>query len=291
MYVVAGVTGHTGRVVAETLLSRKEPVRVIVRDGVKGASWKEKGAQVAIASLTETDALTSALRGAWGAYLLIPPQMGAEDVLGAQGVIVDAIAAAVKRSGIPHVVALSSLGAAEPTGTGPIRILHRLERSLTGAASNQTFLRAAYFAENSEAVLSQVQANRVFPTFLTPGKAISMVATVDIGYAAASLLLEPASGTKIVDLLGPAEYAPEDVAVILSRLTGHEIKVLPMPLDQVVPIFTSFGVSRNAAELFREMFDAINKGMVAPSSPPAITMHGSTGVEKVLSDMLQHATA
>ena len=31
MFVVAGVTGHTGRVVAEKLLQQKKPVRVIVR--------------------------------------------------------------------------------------------------------------------------------------------------------------------------------------------------------------------------------------------------------------------
>ena len=37
MFVVLGVTGHTGAVVAETLLARKQPVRVVVRSTDKGA--------------------------------------------------------------------------------------------------------------------------------------------------------------------------------------------------------------------------------------------------------------
>ena len=40
MFVVLGATGHTGAVVAETLLARKQSVRVVVRSADKGAAWK-----------------------------------------------------------------------------------------------------------------------------------------------------------------------------------------------------------------------------------------------------------
>src|SRR2546428_10330715 len=43
MFVVAGVTGNTGRVVAELLLSHRHPVRVVVRDEQKTAEWRERG--------------------------------------------------------------------------------------------------------------------------------------------------------------------------------------------------------------------------------------------------------
>ena len=35
MYVIAGVTGHTGRVVAETLLAKGQPIRTVLRDETK----------------------------------------------------------------------------------------------------------------------------------------------------------------------------------------------------------------------------------------------------------------
>src|SRR5579863_8408986 len=80
MFAVAGVSGHTGKVVAETLLAQKKPVRVIVRDAAKGEEWKRRGAEVAVADLEDAEALTRALRGADSAYLLLPPMMGSTDV-------------------------------------------------------------------------------------------------------------------------------------------------------------------------------------------------------------------
>ena len=77
MFVVLGATGNTGSVVADTLLSRKQPVRIVVRSADKGAAWKAKGAEIAVASLDEVSSLSEALQGAKGVYLLVPPNYGA----------------------------------------------------------------------------------------------------------------------------------------------------------------------------------------------------------------------
>ncbi len=74
MFVVAGVSGNTGSVVANTLLSQGHAVRVLVRDAAKGAAWKAKGAEVAVADLQGSEeGLASAFAGAEGAYVLLPP--------------------------------------------------------------------------------------------------------------------------------------------------------------------------------------------------------------------------
>ena len=62
MFVISGVTGHTGSVVAQSLIDRGHPVRVIVRSEAKGESWKAKGAEVAIADIMDVDAMTNAYR-------------------------------------------------------------------------------------------------------------------------------------------------------------------------------------------------------------------------------------
>ena len=51
MFVIAGVTGHVGSVVAQELLAKKQPIKVIVRNTAKGAAWSKKGAQVAVGTL------------------------------------------------------------------------------------------------------------------------------------------------------------------------------------------------------------------------------------------------
>src|SRR5579872_3482166 len=76
MYVIAGVSGNTGSVAANTLLSEGYAVRVLVRDPAKGDPWKAKGAEVAVADLYgDEGALARAFSGAKGVYVLLPPLM------------------------------------------------------------------------------------------------------------------------------------------------------------------------------------------------------------------------
>ena len=134
MFAVAGVTGHTGSVVAATLLERKQQVRVIVRTSKKGDAWKAKGAQVAVASLEDVQALTKALQGVTGAYLLVPPNYKAMEYMEDRRRVTEAMASAVGSSGLRHVVLLSSLGGQLTAKTGPVRTLHYAERRLGALA-------------------------------------------------------------------------------------------------------------------------------------------------------------
>ena len=78
-FVVAGVSGNTGKVVAESLLARGKQVRVVVREEGKAAALRAKGADVAVADLSDAAALGQALAGAEGAYVLVPPTITAPD--------------------------------------------------------------------------------------------------------------------------------------------------------------------------------------------------------------------
>src|SRR5688500_5122379 len=123
MYAIAGVSGHTGSVAADTLLAQGKKVRVIVRDAAKGEAWKAKGAEVAIASLDDSAALAKAFAGAEGAYVLLPPSPTSSDPVGHNARVTASIAKAVKAANLPHVVLLSSVGAQHADGTGPIKTL------------------------------------------------------------------------------------------------------------------------------------------------------------------------
>ena len=96
MFVVVGATGNTGSAVVDTLLSRKQPVRIVVRTSDKGEAWKAKGAEIAVASLDDVSALTKAFEGAKGVYLLVPPNYGAAAWLVDQGESVTAKASMAK---------------------------------------------------------------------------------------------------------------------------------------------------------------------------------------------------
>jgi uncharacterized protein YbjT (DUF2867 family) len=228
MFVVLGATGNTGKVVANTLLAQGKAVRVVLLDTARGQAWKDKGAEVAVADVEDRAALERALRGAEGAYVLLPPALRSSQVRVDNDRRAKNLAAAIGAAGVEHVVMLSSMGAQHPDGTGPILSIHDAEATLGAMLSvgsptrGVTFLRAAYFMENWAIALQGVEQG-ILPTFLQSDRAIPMVATRDIGLAAARLLAEGGSGRRVIQLAGPHEYSPHDVAAALGRVVGKAI--------------------------------------------------------------------
>ena len=223
MFVVLGATGHTGSVVAETLLARKQAVRVVVRAADKGAAWKAKGADVAVASLEDVPAMTKALTGATGLYLLVPPNYGAAAWLKEQRQRMDQAAEAVKASGVSHVVFLSSVGGQLAGGTGPIQAVHYGEQQLGSVAKHLTVLRPCYFMDNWAPGIGMAKGQGLLPTFIAPAAKVPMISTLDIGRTGAERLLAGGSGKRIVELAGPEEYSPNDVALAVGQLLGKPV--------------------------------------------------------------------
>ncbi len=287
MIAVAGVSGQTGSAAAARLLDRHRPTRVIVRDAAKGDPWKARGAEVAVASLTDAEALAAALTGVDAAYRLIPPAYNAPDLLAAQGVVVDAIARALEKARVGHVVLLSSVGAQHATGTGPIRILHRAEQRLRDAGRPATFLRAPYFVENWAGVLPAVTGQGVLPSLLPLDQPIEMATTADIGKAAADLLAGPApAGVSVVEMGGPAPISARQLAKGLGAALGRHIEPIQLPLDQVVPIFTGLGFAESAAQLVREMYGAVYEGRLEFEDPRAPHVRGQQTAADALAALI-----
>jgi uncharacterized protein YbjT (DUF2867 family) len=262
MFAIAGVTGHTGKVVADTLLAKNHPIRVVVRDKNKGAQWKVRGAEVAEASLDDSVSLGRALKGAQGAYILLPPDATTTDFFGSRAKMIDAIGRAVVDAGLPHLVFLSSIGAHVPKGHGPIGAPYRAERTFETLGIGTTFVRAAYFLENYGTVLAVAKNDGVLPSFLPAHFVHSVVTTTDIGRVAAQALLDGPRGRRVVELSGPADVTPADVAVTLTELLGRTVSVVEAPLDAVVPTFMSFGISQHMSEVYRGMYEGFINGVV-----------------------------
>jgi len=279
-FVVAGVSGHTGQVVAETLLAQKRAVKVVVRDAAKGSPWKAKGADVAVADLGDAGALTQALKGAEGAYVLVPPTFTAPNFRAYQDRLSTAIADAARASRVPHVVFLSSIGAQLASDSGPVVGLHVAEETFRREkATAWTFLRAGYFMENLGALFATLPQGFI-PSFLPASLGIDMIATVDIGKQAAALLVEGGKGTEVVQLGGPP-ISMNDVAAAIGRITGKPVRVQEAPLDAVVPTFTGLGMPKDLAELYREMLEGFTVGRIG-AEPGMRRIAGTTSIETFL---------
>jgi uncharacterized protein YbjT (DUF2867 family) len=285
MYVVVGATGNTGSAVADTLLSRKQTVRIVVRSADKGAAWKAKGAEIAVASLDDVSALAKAFEGTKGVYLLVPPNYGAAAWLVGQRARMDRAADAVNSSGIGHVVFLSSIGGHIAEGTGPIRAARYGEQVLGGAVKNLTILRPCYFMDNWAPVLGAAKGQGVLPTFIAPQAMVPMISTRDIGRVGAEQLMAGGTGKQIVELAGPEEYSPDQVAAALGQILGKPVTAQHAPLSAVVPTFKSFGFSDEAAKLFEEMYTAFSTGAIRYEHP-AFVVRGKITLTEALRGMV-----
>jgi len=262
MYIVSGATGQTGSVVARTLLEKGLPVRVIVRSEEKGKPWKDLGAEVAVAHVRDADALTKAFAGGKVLFLMNPPNEQSEDMFVETEKIIKAFQTAIKNSSPAKLVALSSIGAHLPSGTGPIITNRMLEQTLGGSDIPTTFVRASSFMENWNSVLDTVKSEGILPSLFQPlDKKFPQVATKDIGRVAAEAMLETSEGVQIKELAG-LPYSPNDVAEAFSKVLGKEVKAVAVPEEQWMEILQTFASRRNA-EAFYEMVQAANSDFLS----------------------------
>ncbi len=288
MFVVTGVTGHTGSVAAEALLAAKQAVRVVVRDAAKGAQWKERGAEVAIATIEDTASMTRALEGATGAYVLLPPPAWGEPNVAANRTALTANLLTALRAAAPkHTVFLSSVGAQHADKTGPIKWLNPIERALRESGLRSTFVRAAFFMENWGGSLGGALASGSLYYGLAADKKFSQVATKDIGRTVANALLEPhASGARVIELAGPEELSLDDTAAVMSAVSGKSVKAVTVPVEAMVASLEGMGASKDVASGYGELVQGINANHVAWEGGAAQFVRGATTLETVLRAML-----
>jgi uncharacterized protein YbjT (DUF2867 family) len=277
MFTIFGANGNTGTVVTAKLIAAGKKVRAVVRDAHKAPA----GAEAFVGEVTDAAAVAKALAGAEGAYLLMPPDNAATDLVARNAKIIDHYVAGLSAHKVPYAVMLSSVGAQKPSGTGPIQTCHYAEAKLPTSGAKLTFVRAAYFIENILANAYPMKHDGVLPVFGGgEGYPFPMVATRDIGEVAAEALLHPPAQTEWIELSGPKEYSFNDAAAEATKILGRAVTTKVLPLDAVVPTFTGFGMSPNVAGLYKDMIAAFGSGLGFEGKGRAV--RGKTDLASVL---------
>jgi uncharacterized protein YbjT (DUF2867 family) len=265
MIVITGATGNTGKAAAEALLAKGEKVRVIGRDSKKLEPFVQKGAQVFVGDVEDAGAIVKALEGATAVYLVIPQAMDRDDFCAYQERVIDAYAVALKQTGVPYVVTLSSIGAQHAQGVGPVADLHKMEVKLGQIPGiNVLNLRPAFFMENQLIVIQPIRSMGVLPGGFTADLPLPMIATKDIGdYAAERLRKRDFMGNSTQELLGPREYTLKEVATILGKAIGKpELRYMQVPFLMLESALIQMGIAKGSAAMLIELWKATNQGLV-----------------------------
>ena len=258
MIAVLGATGNTGSRIATTLLDRGHAVRVIARSADKLASLAARGADAVAADLIDAGAMSAALRGAEAVYTMQPVDPTATDYRAHQRAIGDAVTEAIRAAGVARVVALSSLGAEQPAGTGFIAALHEQEDRLRALEDARvTALRPGLFFESFIPGVEAARELGVLADSVTPDIALPMVAARDIADVAVAELMQPEPEPfAIREVLGPRDLTHPDVAAAFG------LRYAALPYDEMAAALVGAGLSDDVARHHVEMTGAFNEGRV-----------------------------
>ena len=283
-YVVAGVTGRVGSVVARELLAQQHRVTGIARDAERGVAWAIGGGEAAYGSLDDTEFLTRTLHGVDGFFALLPEDPFAADFHGSRRAMADAMATAVRASRVPHVVVMSAVAASLADGNGPAKDLHYLERALRTTGTTLSIIRACWFQENAGAMLGPATAAGIYPNFMASADApFPTIATRDVGRVAASLLVSPPPTSEIIDLMGPS-YSSRDLALALGSALGKQLQVVDVPAAARAGALMQAGLPQPFAETVAELYACFESGRVRPEGDRALA--GATTIHDVLPSLL-----
>jgi uncharacterized protein YbjT (DUF2867 family) len=228
--LVTGATGKQGGAVLRHLRERGFTVRALTRNPDKSAARElvSKGAEVVRGDLEDVPSLRRALDGVHGVFGVQTPYEAGVEAETRQG---KNLADAAQRSGVSHFVYTSVGAADQQTGIPFFDNKYQIEEHLRALGMPYTILRPVFFMENLLGVAGAIREGTLaFP--LTPDRTLQMIAVDDIG-AFAAIAFEHSQKWlgRVLELAGD-EISMKDLAALLSRTLGREVRYVQVPWDE-----------------------------------------------------------
>lgn len=285
MFAITGVTGQVGGAAARALLDAGHAVRAVLRDETKAAQWEKQGAEVAIASFDDADALSAAFRGTAGVFVMVAPNFAPQPGYPNAHAAVAVLKEALTKARPERVAALSSIGGQHESGLGLITQVHILEAALADLSIPTAIMRPAWFMENSLWDIAPARDTGVMPSFLQPlERAVPMVATADIGRVIAQTLAQSWTGRRVIEIEGPQRYTQPEIAALLGGVLGRGVTAQAVPRDQWEALFQAQGTTWPAPRI--EMIDGFNSGWIEFEGGGNERVVGTTGYRAVLEELV-----
>lgn len=215
MILVIGATGTVGRELLRLLSGRGVQVRALVRHPEKAASIEAPGVEIVPGDLAQAETLNAVLKGIEKVFLLTPSSLQQVEL---EGNLVDA----ARRSGVKHIVKLSSLGARENSPIAMSRWHWQAEKLVKQSGIPYTFLRPQSFMQNLLAFAPNVRQRGIISAPMKDGR-LSLVDARDVAAVAVVVLMEASHEGKTYRLSGPEALSFRDIADQLSSALNQQI--------------------------------------------------------------------
>lgn len=290
-YVVFGATGHVGGIVAARLLEAGKKVKVVARTAEKLAALGKRGAEVASGSIDDPAFLRKVLEGAEAAFVLLPPFMG-PGIRAFQDRTAGLLGDALEAARVPYALTLSSIGADQPSGNGPIAGLHVLETRLDRIPNHSPLhLRPGYFFENHLASIGLIKGMGLDGSALRGDLPMAQIATKDIGEVAARRLLAlDWKGRAVQELQGERDLPMAEATAIIGKAIGKpDLRYVQFPYPDAQKGMVAAGLPDEMAALYVDMSKGFNEGITKATQPRSAATTTPTSFEKFVAEVFAPA--
>ncbi|HEV2769767.1 MAG TPA: SDR family oxidoreductase [Solirubrobacteraceae bacterium] len=239
MILVVGATGQLGGLIARMLLDRRQPVRILVRNGSSCDALAAAGAEAVTGDLKDPDSLAAACAGA-DAIVTTANSIGrggedtieSVDRVGNRNLVDASVAAGVNR-----YVLISSLGADAQSPSPFLRAKGETEERLRDSGMAWTVLQPNVFMDILIPALVgyPTLANQPVTLVGEARRRHSFVARRDVAaYAVAALGRQEAEG-QTLPIAGPEPVTWRDIVATFERELGRDLPVHTIAPGESVP--------------------------------------------------------
>ena len=264
MILVLGATGKVGRALVPALLDAGAAVRALTRDPAKAAI--DPRAETVRGDLDDTAALPRLLDGVDRVFVLT------------QGAGLErerAVAEAAARTGVRHLVKLSTTGVHFGQDDPITRTHAEAEQVIREAGPDWTILRPGAFMDNRFAWRNSVRADSA--VYVPEGDPASALVHVrDIADVAVLALTQAGHAGETYELTGGEALTTEQQVALLSEALGRPLKFVEEPVAAARERMFSFGwpaqmidgfftLKRASADHEHVVFDTVERLLGRPA--------------------------
>jgi uncharacterized protein YbjT (DUF2867 family) len=263
MIVLTIPTGQIGSQVARQLVDAGKPMRVITRSRDKLSHDVLDHAEVIEGSHGDAAVIDRALAGADALFWVAPPD-SSKEVDAAYLEFTRPAVEAIRRHGVKRVVGITALGrgTAWQNKAGLVTASIRMDDLLMSTGAAFRGLAMPSFMENVERYVGSMKDKGVFFGPIEPDKKLPWTATRDMAAVAVQWLSnEDWTGQQEVPVVGPEDLSNNDIAAIISELTGRDIRYQQISFDQLKQQFLGRGATESFAQGYVDMYRAKDEGM------------------------------
>ncbi len=263
MIIVTGATGQLGAQTVQQLLERvpAEQLGVSVRDTERAADLAARGVRVRRGDFTDPDSLASAFEGA-AQVLIVSANATGDEAVAQHSAAIDA----ARDAGAQRVLYTSHQAARADSHFAPMPDHAATEEHLSKLGVPFTALRNGFYASTVPRLVGRaLETGELVAPADGP---VSWTTHADLAEAAATILVQQGRFDGATPpLTAPEAHDLEDIAGILSELTGRSVRRVVADDDEWTQGLIGHGVPEDQARMLLGMFLASRRGEFAATDP------------------------